>query len=622
MSVPVKVSSVALRPTLGFAVGRLWLRGLLTFLWLGCFAAVIYVLLHINDRIEIPRGAVLARLENVHGAVRMRTETSILWEDILPKQDLRKGDVVATGPGSRVTLTFTNGRQIELGPNSMIGIELNAGANSFTNHLSLELLKGQVSATVVRAKPQASDTFEAILTSIGAKTAPEAPVLTIQAAGKTFVAPPEASEPLTLRRDPTTQAVVTVPPKQVAQEAAAAAKLEAPVAKASTNGNGAALTNGLPTSSQALEKPSLVAPKVAMLMPKLSLAPAFDLAPPHVEPLVAPKLVVRQRLATMVPAPVAPPPPPPVDPMTFVPELALHQGAVMFTGISLARSCSSASDLSFGIFPRGGVKAPDSWRPFLEFAATGAAPLRLLGTGSFSRQTVKLPMATLCAALASTRRDVGMRVDLRAGNIDGNGQTSLAPTATRLVLASVVDFPDKEMTLHFDKLTPRALSPRGWLDFVAPKPEHLGAYAIRVPGGRVLAKLWRLMAGDGKITISNLPLTKYKTQVNFSDKAGLIATVGAPSMDRDGARKIARELNAETAFIGNPNSYVRLPLAIKARLNIVEGYLREDEEIQLLVRDRVIKVTLADLQEDIQSTGSLAKSASAIYRKGTTVILP
>lgn len=602
------VITVAYSPSEGGAETRRprWMV-LLALIWLVALGVVVQKLVRFDDQ-RPATGPVLAHVSQAVGNVKARADASILWDDARSGWELRKGDVVATGKDGYALVDFPGGRRFVLGPNSMIGIEEEADQGVGTGHLQLVLLKGQVAASMTepRKPPEpaspAIQAFDKIMASLNqAQTEPKiVEPLSIQSGGQVFDLETRLDSTLALSKAPNHPARVIpaekVPPPPVVQpKTVVASAAPQPVAAPAP----LAVLQSVPVLSREIILPKPVAepPAAVLAIPKVAIK----------------KVVVPPKIATFTP--------PKPDPHMLDPLIIRVQSSVLLTGVSLKTQCPEAKDLLIPIGPRFHLAPSTIWRPFIEFRPAGAPTFRMYGQDQILRQFVKMPMAQICGTAPEARKGDSFTVELVPGHLaSGEIPESMASNApTKLILASLADLPEKPVTLHFDKLELGSTMRSRWLAFSRAKAEK---YRIRVKGKQQLEAMWPLFSGQGRVALSGLSVDGDGSQIHFHDKGGWLATMRAPAVDKAQVRLLQKMLDADMAFTGPQSGFVRLPRVVKQRLNLIEENLRSDQEIYLLVRDRVVKVTLADLKADPQSVIAVGQSATAFFRKGTEPILP
>ncbi len=588
-----------------------WLA-LVGVVWVMAFSVVLHSLIRF-DLVKPADGPVLAKVTQAVGTVKYRTETSILWEDARTDQGLRRGDVVATGKDGHALVDFPGGRRFVLGPNSMVGIDEENDGNVSTGHLQLVLLKGQIAASMTQPrKPPLSPTaqaFESVMASLTAAQAEPKIIepLSIQSGGQVFELQTRLESTLALSKTP------NFPPRVIP-----ASKVPPPPPPVAAKVSVASTQAGTPGAPVAPAKPAPLA--ILQMVPVLSREIVL---PPVPEPVPAvmtiPKVAIKP---VVIPARVLEmAPPPKTDPHTLDPLIVRVQKSVLITGVSLQSECASTKDLLIPIAPRFHLSPSTIWQPFIEFHPSGAKPFRMFGANQISRQFVKMPMEQICGPSAKSRVSGNFTVDMYPGHLaSGDIEASMATDQpTRLTLASLADLPEKQVTVHFEKLMLGDGVLAKWLAFSSAKNQKI---KIRLKSKAQLSALWRLFSGEGRVVLSNREASGPGVNVHFQDRSGWLATMNAPALDKADVRTLTKLLGAEMAYTGVRDGYVRLPLAIKARLNLIEDNLRTEGELYLLVRDRVVRVTMDDLKKDPQSIVTVGQSATAIFRKGTQPVLP
>ncbi len=580
-----------------------WLA-LVGVVWVVAVGVVLHSLIRFDVASPVD-GPVLAKITLAVGTVKYRSETSILWDDARTDSGLRRGDVIATNKDGHALVDFPGGRRFVLGPNSMIGIEEEIDGNVSTGHLQLVLLKGQVAASMTQPRTPplspAAKAFESVMASLtAAQTEPKTiEPLSIQSGGQVFELETRLESTLALSKAPNS------PPRVIPAE-------RVPLPPMVAKGSAASLDAGSPVASALLSMLQMV----PVLSREILLPPVAEPAPAVMKiPKVAIKpIAVPARVRLMAS-------PPKKDPHTLNPMIVRVQQSVLITGVSLRSECASTKDLLIPIVPRFHLPPSTIWQPFIEFRPAGTAPFRMFGANQISRQFVKMPMAQVCGADAKARASGSFTVDLYPGHLgSGDVEPSMATDRpTRLTLASLADLPEKPVTVHFDKLALGDAVLSKWLAFSSAKAQKI---KIRLKSKAQLSALWRLFSGEGRVVLSNREATGPGVSVHFQDRSGWLATMVAPALDKGDVRTITKLLGADIAYTGVRDGYVRLPLAIKARLNLIEDNLRAEGELYLLVRDRAVRVTLDDMNQDAQSVVTVGQSATAIFRKGTRPVLP
>lgn len=593
-------------------------------LWVAAFLAIVHALIRVDQR-PATGGPVIAQLTQAAGTVKLRSESSILWEDAASDLGLHEGDVVATGADGHVALDFPGGRRIILGPNSMMGIEAEKGTDLSTGHLQLVLLKGQVAASMTQPKKpvKAEGAFSKVMETL-AVTAPAEPKLlleptSIKSGGQVFELETRVESTLALSKAP--NAAPKVIPAAKVPPPPPPPKVETKVASLSASPT-AGPAAGSPTAVEpaaplAVKPPQVVLPVLSKPIVLAPIEPVQPVAAPEPAVLKIPKVVIKK---VVIPEKVLAPPPK-IDPHTLDPLIVRAQSSVLITGVSLQTACTSAKDLLIPIAPKFKLAPSTIWSPFIEFRPTGISPFRIFGANQSSQQFVKLPMLQVCSGPAATRASGSIMVQMIPGHLaSGDVEESMASESpTKLTLASLADLPEKPVTVHMQKLTLGSAQTTNWLAFSSPKNTP---YRLRLKGKAQLSAIWRLLSGEGRVSLSNQSVNGAPTVVHFQEGRTWLASLAMPSVDKEDVRLIQKLLLADMAFTGSLDGYVRLPLAIKARLNLIEDNLRKDGEIYLLVRDRVVKVTVQDLDKDMASLATVGQSATAFFRKGTQPVLP
>ncbi len=113
--------------------------------WLAAVGAVVGGL-YLTEFSEAERvGEIIARATAKAGSVQLRPEGYSLWSNVAPKQKFVEGDMVSTGPKSRLEIQMTGGRVIEIGPNSQLELSIEGGVGGKGQGLGIvTLLRGSV----------------------------------------------------------------------------------------------------------------------------------------------------------------------------------------------------------------------------------------------------------------------------------------------------------------------------------------------------------------------------------------------------------------------------------------------------------------------------------------------
>ncbi|MES2744939.1 MAG: hypothetical protein V4655_05910 [Bdellovibrionota bacterium] len=96
----------------------------------------------------------IARVEKIEGNVTVRTDSQMTWQKVKTSQDLYNNDLISTEEKSRVSITFVNGRKLQLTPGSVVKLGL---PSPLSNDTEVSVLKGRLVVKAEDSSGKSSD---------------------------------------------------------------------------------------------------------------------------------------------------------------------------------------------------------------------------------------------------------------------------------------------------------------------------------------------------------------------------------------------------------------------------------------------------------------------------------
>lgn len=97
-------------------------------------------------------GAIVAQLSLTDGSVKTRHRETLAWSDGVVSQQLREGDRIRTLSGSRASVRYAQGLEVELDPNSQITVHGPVDAKGETLVAAIDVVDGSIRAKVESGK--------------------------------------------------------------------------------------------------------------------------------------------------------------------------------------------------------------------------------------------------------------------------------------------------------------------------------------------------------------------------------------------------------------------------------------------------------------------------------------
>lgn len=626
----LRLSQLSQRNNRAFKVGAL-------VIWALLMLVVVRALVHIDDQ-GLRAGTKIASLSIQKGNVKFRPAESILWVDASIDQAFHDGDTIVTASGARAVIRIGEGQRIELGENSMVGLDMKALKAGGNDGVNLTLYKGNLVAMAKRPAQVKKDNLRSILSKIGwddfglqapKELPPDAPV-TIKSDKKTFKvseAPVKVAAPKPLPTKLKPEAVVASTPKPeaflislkepepVSEPAVVPPPPPKPVVVAVVKPAGPT-----PEELAAIEAAKLAAAQ-AEAKAQADKA-AEELAMKALQDEVT---FVDNASSTGPGAALAEP----VPGQELIPVVTPGQNLTLYTGESLKDESCAAEDVHVDVQPsKDGIKAwkagnkPKSWVGFLDVASStdSTSKFRVFASATrFGKQTIKIPAQEICR-LPRSPNAVGVSLNLTPGVVfKVGGPDAVGAAATRMFVGSLADFPAMPITVYVTKIGKAGKSRRGWVPQGA---APTGGYAIRLKTAQDLPALYDLIKSTGSFSYANASVDAMTAKVHLASNGLILATVGAASYTKADIRAIAARLDANVAFTGQASSLIALPKASINRINALETALDKQGTIRVMSRNRIVTLRREDAQLNADQIRMLARTATGALTKDAKVVVP
>ncbi len=614
--------------------GKAFRRGAVL-VWALAMGGVVHALVDLSSPKD-RKGEKVAYLSIQRGNVKFRPSESILWVDAAMDQAFHDGDTIVTSDRSRAVIKIGDKQRIELGENSMVGLDMQAlrGGNP-TDGVNLTLYKGNLVAVAKRPAQVRKDPLSSILSKIGweryglaaQKVRDDAPVK-VKTATKEVTVPSNGTAAY-VSKDPKSDAikvqkavVVVASEPKAALVKPTAFLIDLAPAKAAVKAVPApkvavvAAPKSPPSGPTAAELAQIEADKAAALAAAAATAKVLaEQAEARKQGLIARSMGPLPGMAEPIPG------------AEMVPVVSPNQSLTLYTGASLKGGDCPSDDVLILVEPQkfNGAK-PKSWVPFLDVASSAepGQKVRVFAQRTkFGKQAIRIPANDVCG-LARNPNAVGVSLNLTPGVVFKRGGPDTAGTAaSRLFLGSVADFPAMPVTVYLTKVTAGTTKRNGWVpQGTTPAKLQAGAYAVQLKTAQDLPVLFDLIAGSGSFTYNNAPVDGMATKVHLASNGVILATVGAPSYKKSEIRSISNLLDANVAFVGQQSDLIALPKAGVNRIGVLESALAKNGEIQVMSRNRMVTVRNEDVQFNGNQLKVLARNASSAFKPTAKVVLP
>jgi len=584
--------------------------------WLALLGTVLYLL--VQPAADDDDGGVkIGRIVKLKGQVRARPSDSLLWSDLTKDQPLHDGDLLATGDAASADLRLIGGKGVQLGPNSLISLTVaESTAATPERQLEMKLLHGEVTARTEKVAPPSRHSLLRVLHEMGVPAAqpPRPLALEINSGKNKFALSAQDGAKLDLAKTADKTEIVNVSGevKTLAEDGTSQKLSTEDIVSRPQPITPPKAPAKVPVAS--IQEPAAAKlPDIVFAPPPLPTPPPATVPAPirHVTPV---KLAVAKPLVPILMAPK------PLPPESWLPRIANGQDQALFTADSLVPGCP-AHDLPIILDAPTIPQGHSDWTPFIDIQPIAAASvkIRVLGTASYSRQTLSIPMLKVCDSLVVGSGVPAFGLHLRFGALLGKGlKEVVAPQVARIMIASLRNWPDLPVTVHFNKATLQPLSPGTWL-----RSQVLsGGSAVRLRSATLLPKLIPLFAANGFVAIDERAVASSSTVVQFFALGKLTATLGTTDLDRAFVRSLAQLLGADTAFVGDVGALVNLPTGRIDRLSALDHLLHGGTNLRLISRQRVIEVDNASVQSNAAALNALAPSANTAITKDVEIIGP
>ncbi|MCX6109522.1 MAG: hypothetical protein NTZ90_07965 [Proteobacteria bacterium] len=541
-----------------------------TAVWSILLGASIYVLLADDDVAETEPDQAVAELTLQHGETEVRAENSLRWTEAKLGQSLTQEQGLATRANGSATITFRDGRRVQLGHDTQITITQEGhDANTHQTYV-IHLVNGSLTTLPPVAPPPKPIRFSGLISRKVAAAPPPPTILKISSGTNNIV--------LTSASDQV-QAIKPIFGQLAIAKASVGVEIKA-----------TPFSPGAPTLSDPVKLAHL--PFTEAMAPKEEASSLPDSTP--TEPIAGGAM--SEPRGTLAPE-AAPKPvaalhtPPPLSTKGLEPQLVLPRNSQVFwTTVSL-RDPDLILSVPFGELPT--LSSDVAWLPFVRVGlAAGGSTLVVRGEGN----AFKLALSELLRKTAATPHGEILDLHLAAGAVvqrGGDKKLVMAKKVRPLHLGSLADL-SKVGALTIQVVPGTWQAQAGAKDWFQVTPTQAGPQVVtlRLSDGKDLMALAPLIQGASSFMAAAAESGLAKSQATcFVRNGRVVATAQGAPLAPSVLTKIAGALRATltyqgavTAFLVEPRTgsfHAKLAAASKAPLYVYDAR-RGDGRYQVL----------------------------------------